>query len=253
MSGKAVHRLLDIVVEEVSLVDRAANKHRFLLVKRDEGEGVDDDNDDLNQDDPAGGEPENDPATAPATLEIAAKALSSLTDAVEKMSAEGASSKDAVAKVVAELGEAAQQIAKSAGVEPAAASAEGATLEGVRATLVQIRAMVEGGKPSPAPAQPAKKNETGGGQPAPDKPAGQSKIDQLLAQVATLAKGLTDQAQLGQRIAQLEKHFGLPNSTPAGERPSGGADEDENDGWSLDLNRPVDRESVDKSVSFHDL
>ena len=29
-----VHRLLDIVVEEVSLVDRAANKHRFLIVKR---------------------------------------------------------------------------------------------------------------------------------------------------------------------------------------------------------------------------
>jgi len=30
----SVHRLLDIVVEEVSLVDRAANKHRFLIVKR---------------------------------------------------------------------------------------------------------------------------------------------------------------------------------------------------------------------------
>src|SRR5687767_15952317 len=30
----AVHRLRDIVVEEVSLVDRAANKRRFLLVKR---------------------------------------------------------------------------------------------------------------------------------------------------------------------------------------------------------------------------
>src|SRR5438067_13813753 len=28
------HRLRDIVVEEVSLVDRAANKRRFLLVKR---------------------------------------------------------------------------------------------------------------------------------------------------------------------------------------------------------------------------
>jgi hypothetical protein len=29
-----VHRLRDIVVEEVSLVDRAANKRRFLVVKR---------------------------------------------------------------------------------------------------------------------------------------------------------------------------------------------------------------------------
>ena len=31
---QAVHRLRDIVVEEVSLVDRAANKRRFLVVKR---------------------------------------------------------------------------------------------------------------------------------------------------------------------------------------------------------------------------
>src|ERR1700709_337419 len=29
-----VHRLRDILVEEVSLVDRAANKRRFLVVKR---------------------------------------------------------------------------------------------------------------------------------------------------------------------------------------------------------------------------
>lgn len=33
-----VHRLKDILVEEVSLVDRAANKRRFLLVKREGGE-----------------------------------------------------------------------------------------------------------------------------------------------------------------------------------------------------------------------
>lgn len=31
---QAVHRLRDIVVEEVSLVDRAANKRRFLVIKR---------------------------------------------------------------------------------------------------------------------------------------------------------------------------------------------------------------------------
>jgi hypothetical protein len=33
-SDAGVHRLHDIVVEEVSLVDRAANKRRFLVVKR---------------------------------------------------------------------------------------------------------------------------------------------------------------------------------------------------------------------------
>ena len=35
MPPEAVHRLKDILVEEVSLVDRAANKRRFLLVKRE--------------------------------------------------------------------------------------------------------------------------------------------------------------------------------------------------------------------------
>lgn len=40
MAGEegGVHRLTDFVVEEVSLVDRAANKRRFLVVKREGGE-----------------------------------------------------------------------------------------------------------------------------------------------------------------------------------------------------------------------
>jgi hypothetical protein len=33
-SADGVHRLVDMVVEEVSLVDRAANKHRFLRPMR---------------------------------------------------------------------------------------------------------------------------------------------------------------------------------------------------------------------------
>ena len=34
-----VQRLVDMEVQEVSLVDRAANKRRFLVVKRSEGMG----------------------------------------------------------------------------------------------------------------------------------------------------------------------------------------------------------------------
>jgi hypothetical protein len=37
-----IHRLRDMVVEEVSLVDRAANKRRFLIVKRSEEMAEDD-------------------------------------------------------------------------------------------------------------------------------------------------------------------------------------------------------------------
>lgn len=248
MSGaKAVHRLIDIVVEEVSLVDRAANKHRFLIVKRDEGEGVDDDdNDHIEQDeDSTDDEPES------GAVGIAAKALASLTDAVEQLASGGAASKEALARTVGELSAAAQQLAKAAGIElPAGADSD--ALDGVRAAVARVRAMVEGA--TPPPAQPAAKGEGSGEQHRPPQTpmGGESKLDALLVQVATLAKGLTDQQQLGQRLAQLEKHFGVPRSTPAGERRTS-TTEDDDEGWSLDLNRPVDRESVDKSVSFHDL
>ena len=53
-----VHRLRDIVVEEVSLVDRAANKRRFLVVKRS-GEMPDGEDHELDETVDAGGEPES--------------------------------------------------------------------------------------------------------------------------------------------------------------------------------------------------
>jgi hypothetical protein len=54
-----------------------------------------------------------------------------------------------------------------------------------------------------------------------------------------------------QRLGRLEKGVGLPNSRQAPERPAArtGAEEVS---WPLDLNRPMDRESVDKTTSFHD-
>lgn len=279
-AAKAVHRLIDIVVEEVSLVDRAANKHRFLIVKRDEGEGVDEPMEDLTQDvdddenppgdgdgngggggagegseDPnAGGEGEPTP-----TLEVAVQALTSLTDAVERLSSAEGAAPEEIGKVVVELNAAAQQLAKTAGAtSPSAASSQSAPpsasteepLAQVRAALAQVREMIAtSAKPaeptaSPAPT-PASKSE---GAPA----AGGEKLDALLEQVSALAKGLKDQRQqLGQRLGQLEKHVGLPNSSSAGERPPKRRDEDEF--WSLDLNQPLDRDSVDKSVSFHDV
>ena len=61
----------------------------------------------------------------------------------------------------------------------------------------------------------------------------------------------TSIAQQQQRLARLEKHHGLPNSKPSGEQPV--RREVEDAGWPLDLNKPYDRESVDKAVSFHDV
>ncbi len=269
-AAKAVYRLIDIVVEEVSLVDRAANKHRFLIVKRDEGEGVDDDMEDLTQDaededegtDSEGTTGEQQPpqagdAPAPAPLEVATKALALLTDAVERLSTSGASPEQ-VKALVAELDGAARELAKTFGTEPPARSEPGAggddPFASVRATLAQVREMIAAAQPAPpappppeAPPAPATKSTS-------SAPAADGKLDQLLEQVGVLAKGLKEQGQqLGQRMAQLEKQVGVANSTPAGERPGGREEEDGESFWSLDLNRPVDRESVDKSVSFHDV
>jgi len=70
----------------------------------------------------------------------------------------------------------------------------------------------------------------------------------LTDSVKKLVEALKEQAQ---RLSKLEKRFGLPNSAPA--REEGNRPEDEDVGWPMDLNRPFDRENVDKAVSFHDL
>lgn len=258
--GQAVHRLIEIVVEEVSLVDRAANNHRFLIVKRAEGDtdhvmadlNDTNDDDDLDDDNPS---PEDTTGPTP-VLEVAAKALAALTDAVEKLGA-GSQDAEAVSKVAGELRAAADDLAKMVGAEPTGdppPAADDGTLEAVRASLSQVHALLGAAAataaPSPGATAPASEPTA--------KTAGSAgngaKLDTLLAQMEALGKGLQEQRQkLGQRMARLEKHFGLPNSAPAGERPSGAKDADDDDSWAFDLNNPLDRAAVDKSVSFHDL
>jgi hypothetical protein len=77
-------------------------------------------------------------------------------------------------------------------------------------------------------------------------------VGEELAQVLETLRSLTDgMREQGQRLGRLEKNVGLPNSRSAPERPSR-RDGEEDEGWPLDMNRPLDRASVDKSVSFHD-
>jgi len=100
-----------------------------------------------------------------------------------------------------------------------------------------------GGAPGGAPGEAP--GGTSGGTP--------SQIAAQLAQVARTLQTLTATVRAQQqRLARLEKRSGLPNSQPAGERAPG-AGGGTGGSWPLDLNQPVDRESVDKAVSFHDL
>ena len=77
-------------------------------------------------------------------------------------------------------------------------------------------------------------------------------MNESLAKLAesfrTLSETVKEQQQ---RLGRVEKQFGLPNSAAPAERVSKATVEDV--GWPLDLNKPKDRESVDKAISFHDL
>ena len=274
-ADRPVNRLLDIVVEEVSLVDRAANEHRFLIVKRDTPMADHADTDTQEQ----GAEPSADaPATnegAPATtsddqpeattpdplLATAVAALEGLTSTVELLGAMGAQAADArLAPLATELKTTAEALLARAGVEPTA-TGEGDTdtesteepsdatdgdafadhLQAAREALTQLAALTSAPASEPeaeaAPAPPAK---------LPDE------LTTTLAAMGESFRALADTVkEQQQRLARVEKQFGLPNSSQGPESVRKAVPEEV--GWPMDLNNPMDRESVDKAVSFHDL
>ena len=275
-ADRSVNRLLDIVVEEVSLVDRAANEHRFLIVKRDTPMADHADTDTQEQ----GAEPSADaPATeegAPATisddppeatapdplLATAVAALEGLTSTVELLGAMGAQAADArLAPLATELKTTAEALLARAGVEPAA-TGEGDTdtestkepsdakdgdafaehLQAARAALTQLAALTS----TPASEPEAEAAPTEAPAKLPDD------LTTTLAAMGESFRALADTVkEQQQRLARVEKQFGLPNSSQSPE--SIRKAEPEEVGWPMDLNNPMDRESVDKAVSFHDL
>ena len=257
-----VHRLVDMVVEEVSLVDRAANKHRFLIVKRDDA--MDDDNTtDTTTTDPS-------PSAAPTAklddgtaLGAALTALESLTGLVELLGSLGADQADArLAELAEELRSVAEQLlACSAGddedaraktdaeTKPSEPSTFAGNMTAAKQALARLAEL--------AAKVPAAETET----PAQPEPAVAAKdssatatqsVTDSLAKLADSFRALSETVkEQQQRLGRVEKQFGLPNSAASAERVSKATVEDV--GWPLDLNKPKDRESVDKAISFHDL
>jgi len=276
-----VNRLLDIVVEEVSLVDRAANKHRFLIVKRsdpmeenhaDKAKTPDGEAADTAKQTP----PKNDagdlaekadgPTGDSAMLEAAVEALERLTDTVETLGALApGDARLKIGELAAELRALADRLAESAGAEPAPPPEPDTDIAGligaVRTSLQQVASLIDAGKAAKAKPVPAgtedeekDKNEKrdpvlgDASAPPPHDDPLRKDLSGLTDSVKKLVEALKEQAQ---RLSKLEKRFGLPNSAPA--REEGNRPEDEDVGWPMDLNRPFDRENVDKAVSFHDL
>ena len=123
-----VHRLVDMVVEEVSLVDRAANLHRFLVVKRDQP---------MSNTTPASGDAKPTQKVDAGVLAVATAALESITAAVERLGELGDEDASAmVAELIEELTELASELATAAGLE-----IEPATKNGIRVKMYKTFAI----------------------------------------------------------------------------------------------------------------
>jgi hypothetical protein len=283
MSGRpktsgGVNRLLDMVVEEVSLVDRAANKHRFLIVKR--SEEMDETTTDTTtspdettaETNPADGSEGATPAdtgdgsndaTGGAPLTVAVAALEGLTETVELLGTLGEDeAKPKLAELATELRGVSERLAQVAGGEggengastdasdgtdardPAKDGAAFASvIDAVRATLQRVGGLLEAGDDD----QTGDDSQSDGAGSSADGGLAEQ-VTALVTELRTLTDTVKEQQQ---RLARLEKRSGLPNSAPSGEQRT--KPEGEDVGWPLDLNRPYDRESVDKATSFHDV
>jgi hypothetical protein len=215
---KEVQRLIDIVVEEVSLVDRAANQHRFLIVKR---------RDDM-----------PDTPTQP-DQGVADQPTPQPTDQADAPHPQPAEGQGRLGKTDSpEDGPRPASTPAPRGKDDRAAEqpTTDAALASLQQTVEQLTELLRDAKAKVA-AEPV-------AQPASPKGQANGLAEDLRQLRATI------QAQ-GQRIAQLEKRAGLPNSTPV--EKSTTPSEPGDVGWPLDLNQSFDRSTVAKDVSFHDL
>jgi hypothetical protein len=300
-----VHRLVDMEVHEVSLVDRAANQRRFLLIKRRDPMADDSETETETETvDPAGGTDDTDPDDVDDTG-------SDRDDGERGGGSAGASATAGAAKAPPAAAAAASPVAAAA-VDPAAITALGEGVVKIGDAVAVIAdsmgafgerldtlekafgaASGAGKKPKKAPPpddddDEADEDDDEDEAPAPPRKTRRSSSDaakRLVGEARTslarvpgvvqktekrdaVADGIaaltqevrglrTDLGELKtgvadgkQRLARLEKSHGLPSSQPVdGQRSSRGEDDDVS--WPMNLNQPVDRESVDKKVSFH--
>ncbi|MCP3167363.1 hypothetical protein [Myxococcus qinghaiensis] len=223
----SVHRLVDMVVEEVSLVDRAANKHRFLLVKRD-GDTMHDAPQDTAPAEGASSTASDTAKADDALLATAQQALEAVTALVEALASADGADGVRVVEVAQHLRALADALEES---------------EDDSEDKEDVEARAKAANPAPAP-QPAPPAPT----PGPDASGVMEGLTKLTDAVRALEGSVKEQHQ---RLGRVEKQHGLPNSGAPAERPPKPPVEDV--GWPLDLNKPLNRESVDKALSFHDV
>ncbi|MGO8996585.1 MAG: hypothetical protein ACLQVI_25000 [Polyangiaceae bacterium] len=198
---------------------------------------------------PALGAPDDEtPDDDETPLSIALAALDSLTQAVEILS-DSPEDGSQLASVAEGIRAAADAISSAAGIEPDNDEEPGgeASIAGLVSSIQEMLTKIESltqalsaesKTPATAPTITAETQ-------APPDLAG------TLAEVSQSMKSLDASVKAqAARLSALEKRAGVPNSQPPGERVT--KTEPEDASWPIDMNRPRDRASVDKAVSFHD-
>jgi hypothetical protein len=282
-----VHRLVDMVVEEVSLVDRAANKKRYLLVKRSEdmaGENtetdtdtesdvdteaeVDTDTDDTDDDDGDGDDAEDG----------AGDDGDDETDKEKPKKPAAGATTEAVVTALEALSGVVEMLANKAAAPPKKKPpGRGGGAGGADDDEEDADSDEEWDEDDEDAAPPARGRKPPGARKTKNDPLAQvagalkrlealvggktpqakrapaalgelgTKLDTMTTAIGDLKKLVTGQ---GERIGKVEKTVGLPASRPV--EGKGRRKDDDVVSWPLDINAPRDRKSVAKEVSFHD-
>ncbi|MCP4676632.1 MAG: hypothetical protein GY854_14185, partial [Deltaproteobacteria bacterium] len=273
-----VTRLRSMLVHEISLVDYAANRHRFLIAKRSnawtdvnetaatetEETSTQTENTEAAEAQGAGmqeaGEQSAPPAEEGAGTEDTGGAATSIEPQLEQIRA----TTEQFSTMVEQLSQMTEALKAPDGSEAEATKDAGAgesasedqeedQTGAVTANLAQVMSSLKetlqplGALLTGMVGSMQKEGEQGEAQDSAPNPAG-AQVDTLVTAMNSLSEMIQAQQT---RLAQVEKSFGLPASLPVGESTQ--PTKSGHVSWPLDLNAPVDRESTDKEVSFHDV
>lgn len=206
--AKQLHRLKDTIVEEVSLVDRPANKRPFLVIKRD-----------------------NTMSNA-AALTAASETLEKLPDLVRAANDE---SEGSAQSLVDSLRKAADQVEEGAGLKKAAKQDDAKAKADAEA-----KAKAEDEAKAAEAKTKAEAAAKAAGEVVKADSAVMAKLDQVLAQQGEIKATLGSQAE---RLTTVEKSWqdqnsGETNVTTDGDGASGGGESSVH--WPADLNDQED-------------
>lgn len=263
-----VHRLTEIVVEEVSLVDRPANLQPFLIVKRDataiaDGEIVKDANGNLVTADKVdegdkGGKPAG---AAKGEHEEFRSFLKSahinIAEAMKNMDEE----RVAIAKTdaaIADLKKAKHSYSKadksaSTGTQKAGAKMSAARFGELKRAVEILLALRDSLAPAvkeEAGKSEKKKGDGDGDRTAKLDKATAAKIDNLVDSVTTLTKSVeTHERKLRQGVRKGKRRGVVSNALSV---EKGQTSDDEDTSWPMDLNREETRKNTPSHRSFFD-